>query len=529
MAFLRKTLFLLAGLLLLLPQLYAQDRLFTLDGEGAGDLFGSSVAGLGDLNGDGLPDFAGGAPSLHGRTHPEGYVKVFSGADGSLLFLLSGEFSGDRFGTSVASPGDLDLDGVPDILVGAPHSAPFGTDSGAVWIFSGRTGTLLDILAGDSSGDDFGFSVSGAGDVDADGFPDFIVGAIQDFTGFGYARVFSGRKGKEILTFTGLSGADRLGYSVSGAGDLDGDGFGDLVVGAPTESVHRRADGGAWLFSGGTGAVLLHLSPAQNSAFGFSVAGLGDLDGDTFPEILVGAPFKKFNGRNLAGEVLVFSFSAGSTLYSFPPGNGLSMLGASVANAGDVDGDGVSDIIAGAPKGDRHSTGLGAAEILSGSDGSFLGEISLPNLFGTSVASTGDVDGDGLDDVIVGAPFDERNGSESGSVRVFSVLPRIDLSAPSPGVAGTSNTMAVQRAGPGNEVLLVGGTDRGGLTLSCHPGKQPVDIETILLRRTRRANGSGIARFQFTPPLKVSGRILRFRALDRDACRLSNLVVFTFP
>jgi len=515
---------LLTASFLLLPPLRAQDQLFQKNGVQPADQFGSSVAGVGDLDGDGLADFAAGAP--FGGANREGTVTVFSGADGSRLFLFSGELPGDCFGTSVASPGDLDRDGVPDILVGAPESSPLGTSSGGVWIFSGRTSVLLRVLSGDASGDGFGFSVNGAGDVDADGFPDFIVGAIQDFTDFGYARVFSGKTGKELLTFTGLSGLDRLGYSVSGAGDLDGDGFGDLLVGAPTESVRRKFDGGAWFFSGKTGAALLHLSPGQNSFFGFSVASLGDLDGDGFPESVIGAPFKKANGKNLAGEVLVFSFHAQSPVYTFPAGNGVSRFGASVANAGDVDGDGFSDILAGAPQGEKHrAIGLSLVRIFSGRDGSRLGEIALGGKLGFSVASAGDVDGDGLDDVIAGAPL-EGNG---GTIRVFSVVPKIDLSDPSPGVAGSSNTMAVQRAGPGNEVLLVGGTGRGGGSLSCHPGTEPVNIGKILLRRTRQANGSGIARFQFTPPLKVSGRILRFRALDRDACRLSNLVVFTFP
>jgi len=506
--------------------LSAQDVLFQTDGGFFNSRFGTSVAGLGDLDGDGVPDFAAGAP--RGGTDGIGFVRIFSGAGGSPLAQLKGRSPRDLFGSAMLSPGDLDGDGCPDILVGAPSASPFGIDSGGVWVFSGRTGTRLAILGGDSSLDDFGSSLGAAGDVDGDGTPDFLVGAPQRLTGFGYARLFSGRTGQALATFTGLSFGDRFGFAVQGAGDQNGDGVPDILVGAPREKVLQAFDGGVWLFSGKSGAVLLHISPRIGSAPGWSLANAGDLDGDGFPETIVGQPFKTVNGVKKAGEVTVISMHTGNTLLELHAPGGPLELGTSVAVAGDVDGDGVVDILAGAP-GNKFSS----LEVFSGSDGSLLREVFFPGDFGCSVASAGDLDGDGRNEAVVGAP--KATGGTGmyfeGRTRVLSLVPRIRLLPPVPGQAGASNQLVVQGSAPGNQVRLLGGFDPGLQLLPCAADGRDfsADIHKVLLRMTTAADASGTATFtRFFPP-KASGHTLRFQAFDQDACHMSNLVLFTFP
>ena len=163
----------------------------------------------------------------------------------SVLHTFDGESADDYLGVSVSGAGDVNRDGFADLICGA-----YGYGwVGAAYVFSGVDGSILYTFVGDSTNDYFGYSVSGAEDVNGDGFPDFIVGAFgADINGknSGRARVFSGLDGSVLYTFDGDSKFDNFGWSVSGAGDVNGDGFGDLIVGAPFDGKQER--GGAWVF-----------------------------------------------------------------------------------------------------------------------------------------------------------------------------------------------------------------------------------------------------------------------------------------
>ena len=284
-----------------------------------------------------------------------GQATVFSGKDGSVLNTFNGVVAGDCFGTSVAGAGDVNRDGFPDIIVGARLASPGGRmGAGQATVFSGKNGSVLYTFNGVVAGDCFGTSVAGPGDVDRDGFPDIIVGAHMASPGWlveaGQATVFSGKDGSVLYTFNGLAYGNCFGHSVAGAGDVNRDGFPDLIVGAEGfNPVARRYAGQATAFSGKDGSVLYTFNGVVfGDYFGTSVAGAGDVDRDGFPDIIVGACGADPGGRSNAGQVTVFSGKDGSVLYTF---NGVASgdyFGTSVAGPGDVDRDGFPDIIVGA-------------------------------------------------------------------------------------------------------------------------------------------------------------------------------------
>ncbi len=392
-------------------------------------------------------------------------------------FVIQGDAAGDRVGFSVSAAGDVNGDGIDDLIVGAPYGVDGGRYAGEAYVIFGTAGAtrgridLTTLAAGDgfivqgSAISLVGFQVSGGGDVNGDGIDDLIVGAPLVNYGGGGAYVIFGKVGatRSTVDLTGLAASDgffvkganenvlvTVGRSVSSAGDINGDGLDDLIIGAVYGIDGVTIAGQAYVVFGKTGATRGQVdlgSLAASDGFliqgevngyaGWSVAASGDVNGDGLDDLIVGAP------GDSSGAYVVFG-KAGATrgpidLASLAASDGLSIrydtersAGVSVASAGDINGDGIADLIIGAPD---EARAAGEAFVIFGTTGTSRSVIDLANLaatdgfiirgdsardaLGVSVASAGDFNGDGIDDLIVGASFGDDGGTDAGEAYVI--------------------------------------------------------------------------------------------------------------
>lgn len=299
-----------------------------------------------------------------------------------LLYQKNGAVAGDGLGICVAGAGDVNADGKADFIIGAP-SANSGDQphAGSVYVYSGSDGSLLYEKDGAVAGDDFGASVASAGDVNGDGKADFIVGAPyarpNGLEIAGTVYVYSGANGSLLYKKDGVSADLRLGISVASAGDVNRDGKTDFIVGADFASPGgRRQAGSAFVYSGADGSLLYQVDGAEaGDNLGWSVASAGDVNGDGRADFIIGAPGTCWGANYYVGSVYVYSGADGSLLYKELGAMAYGRLGTSVASAGDVNGDGKADFIVGTLWGSPgEPAGAGSAFIYSGADGCLLYE-----------------------------------------------------------------------------------------------------------------------------------------------------------
>jgi hypothetical protein len=299
------------------------------------------------------------------------------------------------FGWSSASAGDYDGDGVEDYIVGAPLE---GLINGEACVFSGATGSLLKQWRGREI-DFLGGSVGCAGDVNNDGRDDVVVGAPWSFDGAdlgGKVMVYAGGTGQVLHDIKGWQSGGVLGWAVNGAGDVDGDGHDDIVAGAFAEDIGLANCGRVTVYSGATGEnIFTWIGEFKDAGLGYSVDGMGDVNGDGHDDIVAGA-----YGMSAA---FIIDAHNGDVLHWLTNGIEGSHFGFSVACAGDVNGDGVNDVIVGARKVGGNA---GAAYVYDGATGNELYYFPSTGDAETGYAVGGgvDVNSDGYDDVIVCAP-----------------------------------------------------------------------------------------------------------------------------
>lgn len=422
--------------------------------------FGYCIAVVGDIDGDGVPDLAVGAPfqdgdfdsSTVGFGPPQNVGKIFiiSGATlGEITRLNDPQFEmvqdlkfGGQFGSSIAAVGDVNGDAVPDILVGVPHHIVPGDDeneinAGRAFFFSGKDGTLLFTLddPAPEEGARFGFAVAGLGDVNGDQVPDLLVGVpkkdvSEDLPDVGTAYIFSGRDGSLIRSLNppsqgGSEANGRFGEAVANAGDVGHDGVSDILIGTPGGSR-------AFVFSGATGTLIFTITspaPERLPSFGFAVAGGRDLNGDGAPDFAIGAPLQ----NSLKGAAYIFNGSDGTLQRRLrTPSQQFSRFGAAITLSLDVTGDGKSDVLVGAP--DQTVNGLlnaGEAFIFSGANGKLFRSITsaAPKAFAGfgSVVTTADFNSDGVLETVVGTPNEDADLDENGDVVTHLQIGQIEV------------------------------------------------------------------------------------------------------
>ncbi len=353
---------------------------------------------------------------------------------GRMLFSPTGAASGDYFGYSVAPAGDFDADGRPDVIVGAPHNDAGGGDAGRAYLYSGANLGAAPLLFTGVAGEQLGFSVASAGDFNGDGYDDVIVGCPTNAAGNGRALIFYGGPAPNTssdLTLPAQVVGENFGISVAGAGDVNGDGYADVIVGAPFNSTGGVDIGRAYVFYGGAvpNAIpdITLTGLVAGDELGWSVASTGDFNADGYADVIVGARYNDAAALD-AGAAYVY--------YGGPVSNNAADVillgsvasdhfGTSVASAGDINGDGNPDVIVGAPDNDATAVNAGAAYVFFGgpaasstADLTLLGA-DASDAFGTSVSSAGDVNGDGFADMIVGADLAGATSNTDGLAYIF--------------------------------------------------------------------------------------------------------------
>lgn len=417
----------------------------TIEGVDIGDLAGTALAAVGDVNGDGFDDIMLGSPGSAYSGVRSGAAYIVAGPIGGAVDLsvatafLYGEFGGDAAGTTVVGGADLDSDGLSDVMVGAPDADGFDRNSGTAILVLGPLSGSTNLGAADATiygvtgYDHIGSAIAFGCDMDGDGRLEVLLGAPGSDGGgteAGAIYLFESRltgftpADAAAATVSGDAG-QRFGSSVLADADLDGDGADDAVIGAPRADGDMPDAGSAFVFLGPLGGSLTTgdadgqwLGETVGDTAGTILALAGDVDGDGLGDILVGAPSADNAAANAGAAYIVFGPALGVSSLAMSDvvivgGSADDALGSGLAGAIDRDVDGVLDVIVGAPGQDENGADAGQTYVFFGGVAGVLtpadAGVSWPGVaagdaFGTTVCTPGDLDGDGFGDIVSAAP-----------------------------------------------------------------------------------------------------------------------------
>jgi hypothetical protein len=357
---------------------------------------------------------------------------------------------GAQFGWIGVRAGDVDGDGVEDYLISAPFQ---GSNKGRVWIHSGATGAELHGITG-QSGETLGWAGAAAGDLDGDGRDEFAAGAPGLGAGAGY--VWKGVDGTLHFQAAGEAVGDGFGFALGEVGDLDGDLVVDIAVGPPTTDAAGANAGRVYVHSGATGARIRTFDGrAAGEQFGGSLAGVGDRDGDGLPDLLVGAPA----GAGGKGRAYVVSGLDGATIWTLDgDAQGGSFSQFFLGPCGDLNADGTEDLFVSDFTHKAKGANTGRAYLFDGTSGALLFTItgeSANDGFAIGRGWAGDVDGDGHDDLVFGHYLNSKGGGGAG---------RVSCSGERTGRACSRGPATCRGTGLGFDAAGIGDLDGDGVT-----------------------------------------------------------------
>ncbi|MEP6780218.1 MAG: FG-GAP-like repeat-containing protein [Gemmatimonadaceae bacterium] len=378
-------------------------------GEAAGDEFGWIARAIGDVDGDGVTDVVTSATANLPTGNQIGKVYAYSGKSGKLLWKKT-SVAGALFGNGIESAGDVNKDGIPDVIVGAP-----GLNT--VFIYSGKDGKELRKIVGDSATVDLGNGVTGVGDLNHDGYADFIASAPRANGGRGRVYVFSGKDSKPLLIHDGEKTGDSFGSTV-------GSGFnsGTFVVGAA--GAGPQGAGRVYAYTRlNAQPTFVQASDSTGGALGaMFVSVIGDVDGDGVADAYATDFANSASGPG-TGRAYIFSGKSGKALFVKTGESAGENFGIGAGRVGDVNGDGHADFIVAGWQYRGAAWSGGRAQVFSGKDGSvlqtFTGRIPGETL-GFDAVGVGDIDGDGKTDYLLTSAWSMVNGVRSGRMYIVA-------------------------------------------------------------------------------------------------------------
>lgn len=481
------------------------------------DGFGMSLAVLDDLNGDGIAEFAVGAYCTDRMGNNNGgSVTAFDGKTGQMRWMTNGDSEDERLGHCMDRLGDINGDGVCDLVVGAYRDRLGGLKSGSVHVLDGFSGVRLYTVIENEDGAEFGKSVAVISDVDGDGHKDWVAGAwLSNNNGnlSGKVSLHSGIDGKKLRSWAGPA-TSLYGQCVARIGDITGDGKDEFAISGPRAVDSGKRVGLVDVIDGANGDRLARFQGTSTSNFGWWVAGPGDLDRDGVPDILIGAPDDD-RGETNAGSITTISGRTQDVIYEVLGTSEREGLGWFVGPAGDVDGDGRPEFLVGSPRHEARGVETGAMRLFRGRDGeplmSWLGWSEFDKL-GAVAKRMPDVNNDGRDDWLIGSPEAGADlAFEPGAASIFlhPELPELKVVKLQ---GGGQAQLRLTGARPGHPIRLYLSFE--GMGIDALRSDLHLDLAQALQAGEEMAPGNGRVSFDGIVPAHLAGAEIWFQAID---------------